>query len=278
MKTLIFAAGLGTRLKPITDTLPKALVPVCGRPLIEHVTMKLKAAGVDEAVVNVHHFADKIEDWINSQDIMQMNVSDERAMLLETGGGILHARPYLEGCGSFLVHNVDILSDLDIRWFESQVRPDALATLLVSERKSSRYLLFDPQTMRLAGWTNVSTGEVRSPYLEAEHVPETLAGSDGAFEPSRCLRLAFSGIHILSDKVFDVMQEYVHMAGIRPEFPEGKGTDSATRFPIMDFYLSVCGTCNIYGVAAKELKLIDVGKLDTLEQAEKIATSLHYSQ
>lgn len=278
MKTLIFAAGLGTRLKPITDTLPKALVPVCGRPLIEHVTMKLKAAGVDEAVVNVHHFADKIEDWINSQDIMQMNVSDERAMLLETGGGILHARPYLEGCGSFLVHNVDILSDLDIRWFESQVRPDALATLLVSERKSSRYLLFDPQTMRLAGWTNVSTGEVRSPYLEAEHVPETLAGSDGAFEPSRCLRLAFSGIHILSDKVFDVMQEYVHMAGIRPEFPEGKGTDSAPRFPIMDFYLSVCGTCNIYGVAAKELKLIDVGKLDTLEQAEKIATSLHSSQ
>ena len=278
MKTLIFAAGLGTRLKPITDTLPKALVPVCGRPLIEHVAMKLKAAGVNEAVVNVHHFADKVEDWIAGQDIMQMNVSDERAMLLETGGGILHARPYLEGCGSFLVHNVDILSDLDIRWFESQVRPDALATLLVSERKSSRYLLFDPQTMRLAGWTNVSTGEVRSPYLEAEHVPETLAGSDGAFEPSRCLRLAFSGIHILSDKVFDVMQEYVHMAGIRPEFPEGKGTDSAPRFPIMDFYLSVCGTCNVYGVAVKELKLIDVGKLDTLEQAEKIATSLRSSQ
>lgn len=275
MKTLIFAAGLGTRLKPITDTLPKALVPVCGRPLIEHVAMKLKAAGVNEAVVNVHHFADKIEDWIAGQDIMPMNVSDERAMLLETGGGILHARPYLEGCGSFLVHNVDILSDLDIGWFESQVRPDALATLLVSDRRSSRYLLFDPQTMRLAGWTNVSTGEVRSPYLEAEHVPEALAGSDGAFDPSRCLRLAFSGIHILSDKVFDVMQEYLRRAGIRHE---DAGAECPLRFPIMDFYLSVCGTCNIYGVAAKELKLIDVGKLDTLEQAEKIATSLRSSQ
>ena len=140
MKCLIFAAGLGTRLKPLTDMMPKALVPVGGMPLIEHVTRKLKASGVGEAVVNVHHFADMVQQWVEKQDIMVMEVSDERKLLLETGGGVLHARPYLEGCGKFLIHNVDILSDLDIRWFESCVKEEALATLLVSERKTSRHI------------------------------------------------------------------------------------------------------------------------------------------
>ena len=106
---MIFAAGLGTRLKPITDTMPKALVPVGGRPLIEHVVRKLKSSGIESVVVNVHHFADKIEAWIGEQDLeVRLSISDERALLLETGGAVLHARPYLEGCGSFLIHNVDI--------------------------------------------------------------------------------------------------------------------------------------------------------------------------
>ena len=161
MKAMIFAAGLGTRLKPLTDTLPKALVQVGGKPLIEHVVRKLKSSGIDEAVVNVHHFADKVESWVKEQDIMDIKVSDERQALLETGGAVLHARPHLEGCGRFLIHNVDILSDVDIKAFAAQVRPDALATLLVSERESSRYLLFDPDTMRLLGWKNEVTGELR---------------------------------------------------------------------------------------------------------------------
>ena len=250
MRTLIFAAGLGTRLKPLTDTLPKALVPVAGRPLIEHVTKKLEESGVEEAVVNVHHFADKIEGWIGDyQGVMRFDVSDEREALLETGGGILHARRYLDGCGSFLIHNVDILSDLDIRWFASQVRPEALATLLVSDRKTSRYLLFDPQTMRLMGWTNISTGEVRTPYPD--------------LDPSQCRMLAFSGIHILSDKVFSVMDEFVDAECLEKDAP---------RFPIMDFYLSVCADCEIYGVQAESLRLIDVGKLDTLDEAEDFVT------
>ncbi len=251
MKTLIFAAGLGTRLKPLTDTLPKALVPVAGRPLIEHVTKRLEEAGVEEAVVNVHHFADKIEQWVNDyQGIMKFDVSDERENLLETGGGILHARRFLEGCGTFLIHNVDILSDLDIGWFASHVRHESLATLLVSERKTSRYLLFDPETMRLKGWTNISTGEVRSPYPD--------------LDPADCKALAFSGIHILSDKVFDAMDRYVAAKGLGSVDP---------RFPIMDFYLSVCADCEIYGVQAESLRLIDVGKLDTLEEAEAFVIS-----
>lgn len=246
MKTLIFAAGLGTRLKPLTDTMPKALVPVCGRPLIEHVSRKLRASGVESAVVNVHHFADMIEEWAAAQDIMPMTVSDERECLLETGGGILHARRYLEGCGHFLIHNVDIISDLDIPWFASQIREDSMATLLVSDRKTSRYLLFDPDTMRLVGWTNVTTGEIKSPYPD--------------LDMTKCLKMAFSGIHMMSDTVFDVMDSYVREKGLDPVSP---------RFPIMDFYLSVCADKGIYGVVANELELVDVGKLDTLEEAQK---------
>lgn len=259
MKSMIFAAGLGTRLKPITDSLPKALVPIGDKPLLEHVARKLKAAGIDEAVVNVHHFADKIEEWIGADGVNEngtgliLQVSDERALLLETGGGILHARKYLQGCGSFLVHNVDILSNLDINWFASQVRSQSLATLLVSERETSRYLLFDPQTMRLVGWTNVKTGEVKSPYA--------------ALQVESCLKLAFSGIHILSDSVFDVMECYVQEKGLCDQ-------THSPRFPIIDFYLSVCAEYPVYGVLAENLKMIDVGKLDSLEQAEKLAQVL----
>lgn len=253
MKCLIFAAGLGTRLKPLTDKMPKALVPVGGRPLIEHVSQKLKDAGVEEAVVNVHHFADMVEEWVDGQGIMKMDISDERGMLLETGGGVLHARPFLEGCGRFLIHNVDILSDLDIGWFASCVKDEAIATLLVSDRKTSRYLLFDPLTMHLRGWTNVKTGEVRSPYPD--------------LDPSECVRLAFSGIHILSDKVFDILEAYAQEKNLYA----GGGMP---RFPIMDFYLSVCDRWPIYGVKAEGLHLVDVGKLDTIELAEREILSL----
>ena len=252
MKAMIFAAGLGTRLKPITDTLPKALVPVAGRPLIEHVCRKLKDSGVEEAVVNVHHFADKVQDWVAQQDIMRLHLSDERRNLLETGGAVLHAREFLDGCGQFLIHNVDILSNLNIGWFASQVRPDAMATLLVSERKSSRMLLFDPETMRLVGWQNLSNGQIRSPY--------------GDINPEKCLALAFSGIHIMSDKIFEPMQTYAQKHGLCL-------SDLPPRFPIIDFYLWACAHYDIYGVSAGNLHLIDVGKLDSLASAEEFIAS-----
>lgn len=242
MKAMIFAAGLGTRLRPLTDTMPKALVPVCGEPLLWHVLMKLKAAGITDVTVNVHHFADMITDYLDrlGDTGLNISISDERDKLLETGGGIRHAEKYLAGQGSFLVHNVDILSDLDIRWFMSEVRPEALATLLVSDRKTRRYLLFD-RDMRLAGWTDESTGEVRSPYP--------------SLDVSSCRKLAFSGIHIMSDSVFGAF------------VGEGFGE----RFPIMDFYLKAAADYPIYGVQAYDLHLIDVGKLDSLEKAGELA-------
>jgi NDP-sugar pyrophosphorylase family protein len=254
MKAMIFAAGLGTRLKPITDTLPKALVPVCERPLIEYVCRKLRAAGIEEAVVNVHHFADKIENWISGQDILSLYVSDERNQLLETGGAVLHARRYLEGCGRFLIHNVDIFSNADINWLESQVRDDALATLMVSKRPTTRFLLFHPQTMRLVGWHNTDTGD----YSLAD---KSLAVED-------CLAYGFSGIHIMSDRVFAMMDEYVEERGLSVD-PE-----NGVRFPIMSFYLWAAMKAPIYGAVAENLDFLDVGKLDTLELAEQYVSKM----
>ncbi|MBQ6254060.1 MAG: nucleotidyltransferase family protein [Bacteroidales bacterium] len=244
MKALIFAAGLGTRLKPLTDTIPKALVPVAGEPLLSHVINKLKSAGFDEVVINTHHFADSVIEYVrsNSDFGIKIHISDERDMLRETGGGIKRARRFLED-GPFLVHNVDILSNLDINWFVSQARPDALSNILVSDRVTQRYLLFDDD-MRMVGWTNVRTGEVKSPYP--------------GLDPSRFRKLAFSGVHLISDRIFTIFDE------------DGWGE----RFPIMDFYIQECASHPIYGVLPERLEMIDVGKVESLKEAESFLKKL----
>lgn len=264
MKAIIFAAGLGTRLKPITDTLPKALVPICEKPLIEYVARKLYNHGINEAVVNIHYFADKMVQWIGQQswiattqegasDKMLLHISDERRKLLETGGAVLYARRFLEGCGTFLVHNVDILSNCDIQWFASQMKEDALASLLVSERKTSRFFLFRPEDMRLVGWINKDTGDH---YVVSHEI-----------DPSACKLLAFSGIHILSDKVFELMQQYLQENNLPID------EESGTPFPIKSFYMWAAAKYPIYGVEADNLELVDVGKLGALKLAEDFVKS-----
>ena len=150
MKAMVFAAGLGTRLRPLTDTMPKALVPIAGKPLLYHVMNKLRTAGYDEFIVNVHHFPEQIKEYLAGTDF-NYKISDESRELLETGGGILHAEDLiLPSEEPFLVHNVDIVSNLDIAWLREKTRPEALATLVVSDRPTRRYLLFD-EDMRLVG-------------------------------------------------------------------------------------------------------------------------------
>ena len=277
MKAMIFAAGLGTRLKPITDTLPKALVPVGGKPLLEHVLNKLSAVEdaegnplIDGVVVNVHHFAPKIVSWLGgyrhaalsdestlpvmpgdgrTSRHIPVDISDESAMLLETGGAVLHARRFLEGCGHFLIHNVDIFSNADLGWLASQVHPESLATLLVSERETSRFLLFCPKDMSLVGWHNTNTGDY--------HL------ADSSLNIEDCLAYGFSGIHIMSDRVFGLMDAYIKEKGLPADDAVG------TRFPIMNFYMWASSRMPIYGVVAQNLDFLDVGKLDTLEIAEK---------
>ena len=236
-RAMIFAAGLGTRLKPLTDTMPKALVPVCGKPLLQYQLEKLMAAGFTDIVINVHHFADMIEEWCQ-QNPMRCRIlfSDEREKLLETGGGIKHAAPLLcDAQDGFLIHNVDILSNVDLSAFKDAGRGRA-ATLLVSERETQRYLLFDDD-MRLVGWTNVTTGEVRSPY-------ENL-------NPKHYHKFAFAGVHYMNPRLFKYFDRF------------------ADKFGIIDFYLSVCKDEPIYGYVQPDLRILDVGKLDTLKAAEE---------
>ena len=246
MKALIFAAGLGTRLKPLTDTMPKALVPVDGHPLLWHVIEKLKTAGINDIVINVHHFPDMIVDYLKENDNFGVNiqVSDERDFLRETGGGIKYAEPLLGRESDFLVHNVDILSNLDLGWLRSVAVPDALANLVVSDRKTKRYFLFRKSDLRLMGWTNIETGEVRTPF-------EDLDVSD-------CVRLAFSGIHIISGGIFEAFEK------------EKVGE----KFSITDFYIKACAEYPIYGIVPPDLRLMDVGKLDTLAAADEFARGL----
>ena len=238
MKAMVFAAGLGTRLRPLTDKMPKALVPVRGVPMLGRVLTKLRGAGIDSFVVNVHHFAEQIEQYLSDHDFgAPVAISREPGEPLETGGGIKHAAPLLHsGEGRFLVHNVDILSDLDVRWFLAQDDPSSLATLLMIDAPADRCLLFDDD-MRLVGWMRNSTGEVKSPYL-----PD--------FDPAKYRRYSFCGIHIVSEAVFEKMAAW----------PE--------RFSIIDFYLSECAAGTIRGVVAPDLQLIDIGSPEKLSEAQ----------
>lgn len=228
---MIFAAGMGTRLKPLTDIIPKALVPVAGKPLLQRVVERVDAQG-NTVVINVHHHADQIKNWVDttrSNWQSDIRISDETQRLLETGGGIRKAMKLFDGDQPVVIHNCDILSNASLEdLYAHSTGCDAV--LLVSERKTKRYLVFDDD-MRLIGWKNIETGEVKG-------------NSNGRL-------LAFSGIHVISPSLLRRMETW----------PEA--------FPIMDFYLSSCAHVNIRGVIQPGLRLLDVGKLDTLDQAEE---------
>lgn len=242
MKAMIFAAGLGTRLRPLTDHTPKALVPVAGTPMLERVILRLKEAGFDDITVNIHHLGEQIIDFLRARDNfgITIHLSDERDMLLDTGGGIRKARPFLDGDEPFLVHNADILSDIDLAaFYRHHVDSDAEATLLVSERKTSRYLLFDEQ-QQLHGWLNKSTSEVK---------PEGFVYWQGEFR-----ELAFGGIHVISPSLFRRMESGQWMG----------------KFSIIPFYLSVCRETRIQGYPLQGFHWFDIGKPETLKLAEEM--------
>ena len=236
MQAFLLAAGLGTRLKPLTDTMPKALVPVKGTPLLRHITDKLISSGATRIVVNTHHFAEQIVSYVALQeDWDNVIISDESNALLDTGGGLKKAQTLFHTDNPILIHNVDILSNANLNQLIIAHKEHDV-TLLVSNRTTNRYLLFN-EDMRLVGWTNITTGEVRSPHPN--------------LDLTKCHKLAFSGIHIFSPLLFPMMEDY----------PE--------KFPIMDFYLNHCHEIKIYGVIQPNLQLLDVGKCDTLIAAEK---------
>lgn len=247
MKAMIFAAGLGSRLKPLTDTMPKALVPIAGRPMLEHVILKLKASGFTEIVINIHHFGEQILDFLKMNDNFGLTIciSDERDLLLDTGGGVKKARTFFENSDEpFLVHNVDILSDTDLnKLYNYHLQHGGEATLLVSRRTTSRYLLFDSEK-KLCGWINKDTGQVK---------PEGFRHDELFYQ-----EYAFSGIHVLSPTIFRWM-----------DAPRWEG-----KFSIMDFYLTTCQQTDFLGFLAEKLQLIDIGKPETLVKAEEFVKAL----
>jgi NDP-sugar pyrophosphorylase family protein len=232
---MILAAGVGSRLQPLTDSTPKALLPFRGRTMLEQVLLNLKKHGIEQVVINIHHHADQVENYVRSHDYFGMKIvfSDERDRLMDTGGGILKARQYLEGYGPFLVHNVDIFSDLDLTaLYDSHIRSGPLATLAVQRRKSSRNLLI-AEDGRLAGWRDRSSGKTimagEGPYREKVKATGTTAVAGPVKREEELDPVAFSGIHIIDPKIFTLL-------------------DDDEPFSIMHAYLSLCDvqTVNTY--------------------------------
>ena len=257
MKAMIFAAGLGTRLKPLTDTLPKALVPLAGKTLLQWQIEKLKTAGITDIVINVHHFSDMIINYLHDNDNFgcRIAVSDERDMLLETGGGLRKAEALLRsGVQEFrssgegiLVCNVDILSNIDIPTLLNAYNPDEMGVVVVSERDTQRYLLFDDNNC-LCGWTNIATGEVRGPI------------SNNQYPIANPRSLAFSGMQVLNPRIFEAMDKVV--------------AEKGEKFSLIDLYLSIAEKEILKAFIPENYRMMDVGKINQLSEAEAFAQAL----
>ena len=238
MKAMIFAAGLGTRLRPLTDTRPKALIEIDGKPLLEIVLLRLKRYGFREILINVHYLADQILEFLehNKSFGLDIQISDERKLLLDTGGGLKRAAWFFEDGQPVLLHNVDILSDIDLGAFYEFHRrhPQALASLAVSNRPSTRCFLFD-RRQRLCAWRNRKSGETKW-ARELQGAPQ---------------ELAFSGLHIISPAIFSYMPDQ-------------------RVFSIIDVYLQAAGSEEILAFPHNYRLWVDVGKKELLHRAGEI--------
>lgn len=236
MNALIFAAGLGTRLKPLTHFKPKALVEVQGKPLLWYAIQQVKKAGFKQIVVNVHHFADQVEAYITNGDWGACNiiVSDERMNLLDTGGGLLHAQPHFTENAPILMYNADVLCDIDLRHLmNSHIQSVNVATLVVQQRKGSRYLLFNEEK-ELVGWHNSVSNEYK------------MSREETSFS-----YLGFCGIHVINYNA-------LHWLGEK------------RKFSMTEAYLELAKSRSIvYWELPEHNYWFDVGSIDKRNRAEK---------
>ena len=238
MKAMIFAAGLGTRLQPLTNTIPKALVVVGGKTMLEHVIEKLICAGTREIVVNAHHHAAVLKEYIERLDYQgtRLRISDETDLLRDTGGGLWHARNFFNKDEPFIVYNVDVLCDINLRaMLTAHKQSQALATLAVASRKTSRFVLADASG-RLSGWENTHTGKI----ILCKGIPR-----------SQLQAKAFSGIHVISPRIFDLM---------KPQ----------RVFPIMPEYLRLANDHHIACFEHDARFWADIGTPEKLHQAKAL--------
>lgn len=235
MKAMIFAAGKGTRLKPLTDNTPKALIQVNDLPILERVIRKLIDCGVNEIIINVHYLADQIIEFLRVKNNfgIRIEVSDETDVLLDTGGGLKKASWFFNDNKPFILHNTDIISDIDLnKMLETHQKNNALATLAVRNRKSSRYFLFNSENM-LCGWKNIKTSEsiISNPGHELK-------------------QFAFSGIHIINPEIFS----YLNKDG---------------SFSIIPFYIELSKNMRVLAYQHNKDYWFDIGDKKKLEVAEK---------
>lgn len=240
MKAMLLAAGLGTRLKPLTDHVPKALVEVGGITLLERSIHYLKKFGVADMILNVHHFSDQIARFLEAKDFgISITLSDESDRLLDTGGGLKKAAWFFDDGRPFLVYNTDVLTDLDLgALLRKQEQCAGLATLAVRHRDSGRCLLFNAE-MELSGWRNRKSGQTRWCGEAISPVEE----------------LAFSGIQVLDPKLFHF-------------FPEEEV------FSLVDLYLRAGAVGKICGFLHDDSHWMDAGKIDDIREAEKMVRYL----
>lgn len=233
---MILAAGLGTRLKPLTETTPKALVEVGGVPMLKLVAERLVRAGATRLIVNVHHHPEQIIRFIDDNDGfgVETHVSDESGELLDTGGALAHASGLLSRDAPFFLHNVDVVTDIDLpAMYRAHTDADPLASLAVMRREATRYLLFDEEGS-LCGFGNSSTGlhrDARTPV--------------GATE-----RLGFSGVHVLSPRIMDMITE-------------------TGAFSIIALYMRLASDNIIRAHRVDEARWIDIGRPEQLERARQ---------
>lgn len=235
MKAMIFAAGLGTRLAPFTNDRPKAMVEVAGKPMLQMQIENLIKFGVNYIVINVHHFADQIIDFVNSKDFgIEIKISNESELLLNTGGGLKNVQKFFEPGDNFILHNVDIYSDIDLKQFYNyHLQSGNIATLSVKHRFSTKHLLFD-DNLNLCGWKcNKTNSEIIvKPFPKYDE-------------------MAFSGIYVFNYKIFDQIKK------------EGA-------FPIIPELLQIAKTQPVGGWVHDNNVILDLGKPEALTQCEKI--------
>lgn len=234
MQAMILAAGLGTRLKPITENIPKALVEINGRTLLDITIRKLIENDFRQIIINVHHFADKVKDYLKENTYAaDIFISDETDLLLDTGGGIKFAQKYFDD-SPILVHNVDIISNLNLKdFYHYHLSDDAAASLVVSKRISSRYLLLNDENI-LCGWEDVKKNE------------KIISRNE-----KNLYQFAFNGIHIINPEII-------------------KHFSDEKVFSVIKAYLMLAETEDIVGYVCNDIKWIDVGKIDSLDKAEEL--------
>jgi len=249
---MILAAGLGTRLRPLTDDRPKALVEINGRTLLEITLSRLRGLGVREVIINVHHFADLIVEYLKSNDNFGMRIEVSREdVLLDTGGGLKKAAYFFAASSAgdsgraeepFILHNVDVLSTIDLRrMVQFHATRQALATLAVQDRKSSRYLLFDDQ-LQLRGRRSWSDQE-----------PELFRSSPVRSSP-QLQTLAFSGIHVISPRLLAMLSEDGAFSIINSYLRLAAQGEKILAFRADEYYWRDLGSPESVAQAAEDLK------------------------